>query len=73
MAADRIDAKEFYRMLDGVVVDDTELCQRPPPGNGKTSTTSTAPTAASTDRPPTNGTTEDHDPDRISPHRHLHR
>jgi transposase InsO family protein len=28
----RIDQEEFYRMLKGVVIDDTELFQRPAPG-----------------------------------------
>jgi hypothetical protein len=50
----RIDAEEFYRMLDGVVIDDAKLFNDKLQECGKTSTTSTDPTAASTDKPPTN-------------------
>ena len=50
----RIDAEEFYPMLDGVVIDDTGLFDQSS-RNGRTSTTSTAPTAASVDRLPTSG------------------
>ena len=41
---DRIDAEEFYRMLDGVVIDDTDLFNDKP-ASRKTSTTSTDHTA----------------------------
>jgi transposase InsO family protein len=65
----RIDAEEFYRMLDGVVIDDTELFNdklqewedfynfhRPYGGlDGQT--------------PLRTATTEDHDSARVTPHR----
>jgi hypothetical protein len=50
----RIDAEEFYRMLDSVVIA-TPSYSTPSSKNGSTSTTSSAPTAASMDRPSTNG------------------
>ena len=42
----RIDAEEFYRLLDGVVEDDTGLLTRNS-GSGRTTTTTTGPTAGS--------------------------
>jgi transposase InsO family protein len=50
----RIDNEEFYRMLDGIVIDEAELFNDKLQ-DGRTSTTSTDPTAASTARPHTNG------------------
>jgi transposase InsO family protein len=47
----RIDAEEFYRLLDGVVIDDTKLFTTSC-GCGRTSTTTTGPTAAWTARHP---------------------
>jgi transposase InsO family protein len=47
----RIDAEEFYRLLDGVVIDDARSSTTSS-ASGRTSTTTTDPTAASTARRP---------------------
>jgi transposase len=47
----RIDAEEFYRLLDGVVIDDAQVFNDKLQ-SGRTSTITTDPTAASTARPP---------------------
>ena len=59
-------------MLDSIVIDDTGLFNESS-RNRRTSTTSTDPTAASMDRPPTNGYDKDHhDPSRVNPGRQPH-
>jgi hypothetical protein len=50
----RIDAEEFYRMHDGVVIDDAKASTTSSK-NGKTSTTTIAPAAASAGKHPTSG------------------
>ena len=50
----RIDAEEFCRMLDGVVIDDTQLSTKSSP-SGKPSATAIGRTAASAARRPTSG------------------
>ncbi|MFS7879354.1 hypothetical protein ACEYXF_39330, partial [Streptomyces asiaticus] len=49
----RIDPEEFYRLLDGVVIDDAEVFKTSC-ASGRTATTTIAPTAASAATPPTN-------------------
>jgi hypothetical protein len=49
----RIDAEEFYRLLDGTVIDDAKSSITNS-ANGRTTTTTIAPTAASAAKHPTN-------------------
>ena len=49
----RIDAEEFYRLLEGQVIDDTNLFSQNSK-SGRTTTTTIAPTAPSAARPPAN-------------------
>jgi hypothetical protein len=58
--ARRSDAEEFYRVLQGVVIDDTGVFNDKL--RGRTTTTTIAPTAPSAAKPPTNAQAKNPNP-----------